>query len=174
MAITKEKKEKTIKGLKEKISNQKSIVFVNFSGLKTTDLLELRKKLKSLDSELLVSKKTLTKIALKEKDIDVDFENLKGETALIFGFEDEIAPAKIAYDFSRKNKKLQILGGVLENKFRGKEDIISLAQLPSRVELLAKLVGTMNAPVYEFAGVLNGNLRNFVYLLSEISKVKNN
>jgi len=170
MPLTKDRKQEIVKDLKESIEKQKSMVFVSVEGLKADGLLELRNKLKENDCRLMVSKKTLMNIALKENNIDLNVDDLEGQVALVFGFKDEVMPAKTAYEFSKKNENLKILGGYLEEKFREVNEIITLAQIPPRNELLAKVVGSISAPVSGFVNVLHGNLRNLVYVLNAIKK----
>jgi len=168
MPLTKEKKQDIIKKLEESIDKQKSMVFVSIKGLKAPDLLSLRNKLKESNCKLSVAKKTLMNIALKDKNINVEMDKLDGEIALIFGFEDEILPAKTTYEFSKTNENLKILAGYFEDSFREMNEIITLAKIPSKKELLAKVVGSISAPISGFANVLHGNLRNLVYVLKEI------
>ena len=168
MALTKAQKQKIIEDLKEKIAKQRAMIFVDFTGLKVKDLSNLRKKLKAADNELKIAKKTLLLLALKEKKLEMAAEELKGEIAIVFGYKDELSPAKIVYQFSQENPNLKILGGFLENKFREAEEIIALAQLPSREELLAKLVGSISAPISNFVNVLQGNIKGLIYALSAI------
>jgi large subunit ribosomal protein L10 len=112
------------------------------------------------------------RIALKNKDIDFEPQKLEGEVAMVFGYKDEIAPSKLSYDFSKKNEKIKILGGFLENKFYEASDIIKLAQLPNKEQLLGMLIGTLNAPITNLVGVLSGNTRKLVYALSQIRDKK--
>lgn len=172
MPLTREQKRKIIDDLKQKIERQKIMVFVGIKGLKVKDISILRRRLREKDSQLKVAKKTLMKLAFKEKGIKFEKEELvskeAGELAIIFGFKDEILPTKIAYQFSKENENLKIWGGYFQNRFITKEDIITLALLPSREELLAKIVGSLNAPRLNLVKILQGNLRNLVYLLSQI------
>ena len=170
MAQSKAQKQKVLEELAEKIEKQKSMVFFDFTGLKVKDLSALRKKMKAQGSEVKVAKKTLLKLAFKKAGSPSIVEELKGEVALAFGFEDEIAPAKLCYQFSKENPNLKILGGFFEGKIRGAEDIVALAQLPSREELLAKLVSSMSAPVSNFVYALQYNLKGLIYSLSLIKK----
>lgn len=170
MPLTKEQKKKILEDLKEKIARQKAMIFVDFTGLKVKDLSNLRKKLKSADNELKVVKKTLLGSAFKERDFKIDIEKLKGEMAIIFGFKEGLSPAKIIYQFSQENPNLKILGGFFEKKFREAEEIITLAQVPAREELLAKLAGTIFAPVSNLVNVLQGNIKGLLYALSVIKK----
>jgi len=170
MPQTKEQKKKIVQELEEKIDKQKSMVFVSISGLKASEIFDLRKRLKQADCYLQVAKKTLLNIALKEKKLDFNIQDLAGELALIFGFGDEILPAKIAYNFSKENENLEILGGFFEDKIREAEEIISLGQIPSKQELLAKVVSSISSPVSGFVNALQGNIRNLVFTLSAIKK----
>ncbi len=170
MPQTKEQKKKIIEKLKENVAKQKSMVFVAIEGLKAKDAFDLRKRLKEAGCFLQVIKKTLLNLVFKEKKLDFDAKKLKGQPALIFGFEDEIAPAKIAHNFSKENENLKILGGFFEDKFRNREEIIALAEIPSKEQLLSKVVSSIFSPVSNFVNILQGNIRNFVYLLSIIKK----
>jgi len=168
MAQTKEQKQKILNDLEEKIAKQKAMVFVDFTGLKVKDIMDLRKKLKATDNELKVAKKTLMKIAFEKAKLEAEIKKFPGEIALVFSYKDLIAPAKIVWQFSQENPSLKILGGFLENKFKEAEEIIMLAQLPTKEELLAKLVGGISAPIYNFVKALQYNLKGLVYLLTKI------
>ena len=176
MAKTKLQKKEIIEDLKQNLINQKAVVFVDFQGLGAKMLSELRSNLKEADCLLKVTKKTLLGLvfeSLKETSLKEEVNNMQGELALVFGLKDEIMPAKIIYQFSKENENLKILGGVIKNKeykFLTVQEVIDLALLPSREEVFARLIGTLNAPVANFVGALKGNLRNFVFILKE--KVK--
>ena len=173
MALTRGQKQNIVEDLKEKIDKQKSIVFVDFSGINSKEIFELRGKLKKAGCLLKVAKKTLLKIAFGKYKIPFwkkMKENIPGQMALIFGFEEENESPKITYEFSKENKNLKILGGFFEDNFKGTEEVITLAKLPSRQELLGKLVGTISTPISNFANVLRGNLINLVFVLKEIKK----
>jgi len=172
MPLTKIQKQKILKDLKEKISKQKVTIFVDFTGLKVKDIFDLRKKLKMVDSQLKVAKKTLVQIAFKETGLKTEIKKLKGEIAFVFGLKDEISPAKIIFQFSQINPNLKILGGFLENKFIEAEKIVELAKLPTKEELLGKLVGSISAPISNFANVLKESIKGLIYVLSAIEKIK--
>jgi large subunit ribosomal protein L10 len=174
MPLTKQRKKQIIEAVKENLEKQKAIVFVNFSGLKFGDLVNLRKKLKQAGAKFIVVKKTLAQLAFKEKNIDLPKEKLGNEVALIFGFEDEIAPVKTAYQFSQEQNKLKLIGGYIsdgmKSEFMSAEDVIVLAQLPSKQELFAKLVGTLSAPISGFVTVQRENIKGLVYALGAIAE----
>jgi len=168
MALTKAQKQKIFENLKEKIAKQKAMVFVDFTGSKVKDLSNLRKKLKATDNELKVVKKTLIGLAFKKSGLEIEAKKIKGEIGLVFGYGNEISPAKIVYQSSQENPNLKILGGFFEKKFREAVEIITLAQLPSKEELLAKLVGSIAAPISNFVNALRYNLKGLIYLLTKI------
>lgn len=174
MAKTKLQKKEIIQDLEKSLTDQKAVVFVDFQGLNAQSLFELRDALKDVGCFLKVTKKTLLGLvfdSLKLSDIKKEVNDMKGELALVFGLNDEIVPAKVVYEFSKKNESLKILGGILKNKnydFLTVEEVLNLASLPSKQELYAKLLSTLNAPTANFVNVLKGNLRNFVCVLSKI------
>jgi len=171
MALSKEQKTKVIERLKDEIARQKAMTFVNFSGLKAQEVENLRKRLKAIGAKLIVAKKTLAKIAFSQEKIDFPEDEIKNELAIVFGFEDELAPAKAVYDFSKNQEKLGIVGGYLEGEFLPAQEVITLAQLPSRQELLGQLVGTLSAPISNFFNIQKANIKGLIYALEAI---KNN
>ena len=168
VALTRQQKQKILENLKEKIARQKAMIFVDFRGLKVKDMADLRQRLKAANSQLVVAKKTLMKLAFKDKKIKIDEEKLEGQPAIIFAFQDILTAAKAAYQFSQENKNLKILAGYVEHNFREAEDIISLAKIPSREVLLARLIGSIKAPAVNFVNVLQGNFKGLIYALSAI------
>ncbi len=172
MAKTKEQKKEIIKDLKEKLKQQKSIILVDYKGLDSVNLFKLRDELKESDCQLKVIKKTLLKQSLQDGVFKEKLDDIQGQIALIFGFQDEITPAKICYSYSKNHDNLNIIGGIVGEEFSEKEHIIQLAKLPSKEELLFRLVGSLKFPINGFVHSLKGNLSNFVMVLSEIQKVK--
>jgi len=173
MALKKEQKQEILKDLKEIISKQKSVIFVDFSKVKSQDLFSLRKRLKEAGCMLKIGKKTLVRIAFGQSGISV-WDRIKksvpGQLALVFGIEDELSPAKISNQFTKTNENLKILGGIFENRFVGREEVLVLANLPSRNELLKKMLGSISAPVSGFMNVLQGNIKGLTVVLSKIKK----
>ncbi|MFH1325981.1 MAG: 50S ribosomal protein L10 [Candidatus Falkowbacteria bacterium] len=173
MAITKNKKKEIVRDLEKKLARAKSIVFTKYFGVNANDINNLRSKFRESGSEYIVSKKTLMDIALEKTDIKgKKIKDLKGEVAVILGYEDEVAPARILSDFAKEHESMEVLGGVLENKFIDAAKVKALAQLPSKQELYAKLVGSIKAPVSGFVNVLSGNLRGLVTVLKAIEDKK--
>ena len=174
MPKTRQKKEAVVKDYTEKLGQAKGLVFANFSGLKVKEIEALRKQCRQEKVDYLVAKKTLMKLAFKASPVkDLDLKTFTSEVATIFGYDDEVAPARIVGQFSKEHEALKPIGGVLENKFIDQAMVMQLANLPSRHELLAKVVGSIQAPVSGFVRVLSGNLRRLVLALNAIKETKN-
>jgi large subunit ribosomal protein L10 len=174
MPKSKQQKRDVLAGLADKIQRAKSIVFTSFNALTVKDNEELRSKLRAENSEYYVAKKTLLGLAFKKNPIEgLDVKSLDGKVAAIFAYEDEVAPAKVVQGFRKdREDKIAFIGGVLEGRFLSQTDMESLAKLPSKKELYAKMVGSMNAPISGFVNVLAGNLRGLVTALKAIGDSK--
>lgn len=174
MPKTREQKKDILEGLKDRVNKSKSVVFTNFDSLEVTDNEELRNELRKENSEYCVAKKTLLGMAFKDSNIEgLDIKSFEGRVAAVFGYEDEVAPAKIVDEFMKNHEgKVNFVGGILENKFMTAAEVKQLAGLPSKQELYAKIVGSINAPVSGFVNVLAGNLRGLVTVLKAIEDNK--
>ena len=169
---TKQQKRDIVKDLAEKLKSSKAAVFSDFKGLTVKEMSELRKELRSSGVEIKVIKKTLIDIALKDAGIDLSVKDFSGQIALAISQEDEVAAAKIIEKATKTSENLKIVGGILGDKAIAAEEVKALAKLPSKEELLSKLVGTLNAPVSGFVNVLAGNLRGLVQVLKAIGESK--
>jgi len=172
MPLTKAQKQKILDELKEKIAKQKVMIFADFTGLKVKDLSNLRKKIKAADGEIKVAKKTLLGLAAKSAGLEFEAKKIKGEIAMVFGYKDEISLAKIIYQFASANPNLKILGGFLENQFREAQDFITLAQLPTKEELLARLARGVSAPISNFINVLQAPLEACIFIIRSLGENK--
>ena len=175
MPKNKIQKGEIFRNLSEKIKKSKSMVFAGFNAFGVKDNENLRDKLREAGSEYYVAKKTLMNIALKENNIDVNVRDFDGKVAAIFSYEDEVAPAKVLGTFRKdkdKEERIFFLGGILEGKLLSKKDVEALSELPSKKELYAKMVGSLNAPISGFVNVLAGNLRSLVNVLKAIEEKK--
>ena len=170
MAKSRQQKETEVAELKDYLTSAKSIVFTSYKGLSVEKMQGLRRRLKKSGAALLACKKSLLKTAWSDAPAEVNPLQLPGSMALAFGLEDEVSPAKILAAFQKEtNDALKIQGGFLNNSFLATGKIMELASLPSRLELLAKTVGTIKAPVTGLVNVLSGNLRGLVNALNAIS-----
>jgi large subunit ribosomal protein L10 len=159
MAITKEKKKEILAELKSVIKNSKSVVFLNFKGLKVEEANALRRELKQSKVNYLVTKKTLLEKTLEGSSFGGEKPALVGELSLAYG-EDPIEPARKIFSFKKKlEDKLSILGGIMEGNFIDKEAMTNIAQIPSRETLYGQFVNLINSPI-----------QGLVFTLSAIAK----
>ena len=172
MAKTKEQKKAIVKDFDNKIKNMKSAVLVDYQGLKVVDIEELRKRLRKQKVSFCVSKNSLTKIALKKNGIELEEGIFTKPLALAFAMDDETAPAKEITLFAKSNEAIDILGGILENKFIDEAMVKKLGALPSRGELRGSLVATIAAPMFGMVNVIGGNLIGLINALSELKAKK--
>lgn len=158
--------------LKDLLTSSKGVVLVDYCGLTVAEDTELRSKMREAGVKYMVAKNTFIRIAAQKACIEGLDAYLEHNTAVAFSAEDPVAPAKILNDFSKDHKALEIKAGVLDGKVIGLDEVKAVAELPSREELLAKLVGSMQAPISGLVNVLQGTIRNFVYTLEAVRQKK--
>ena len=170
-------KQAVVAQLKEQLESAKGVVLTSYKGLTVAQDTELRRELREAGVSYHVVKNTMLRIAAKEAGIEGIEEHLEGTTAFAFSTEDAVAPAKVICGFIKKNKLedaevLTVKVGMVEGKVIGVDEVKALAALPSREELIAKLLGSMNAPISNTVNVLQGVIRNAVYVLDAIRSKK--
>ncbi len=173
MAVSKAKKSEVLKEVSEKFGRAKAIYFSAYRGINVKKMVALRKKLHQSGVDYAIVKKTLLQIAAKENKMpEIPKEIMQGPVAAVFGYDDVIVPAKLLHEFSKDAEQLELLGGLVEGKYMSKAQAVELAKLPSRTELLAKLVGTLKAPISGLHGVMSGVLRGFVCAMAAVRDKK--
>lgn len=155
-----------------KLASAKATFIADYRGLSVDEVNDLRGKLRAAGVEYQVVKNTLLKLAIKDTDTACIEEFLQGPTAIAFATEDPVAPAKVLSDYAKGNAKFELKGGSLEGKVLDLNAIRALSDLPSREVLLAKMLGSMNAPVSNFVGVLAAVPRSLVQVLAAIQDKK--
>lgn len=166
---TSEKVDK-VEELTAAMSNAKAIYLADFTGLDVAKVTGLRNKLRDAEVGYQVVKNRLAKRAAAEAGISGLDEHLVGPTAIAFTSEDPIAPAKILQDFADEGDNFSIKSGFMDGQVLSPDEIKDLSKLPSREELLGKVLGSVQSPMYGLAGVLNGLLRNLVGVIGAIEE----
>ncbi len=167
-----ELKQQVVAEIKEKLEKTQSLVLYDYRGLTVAEVTELRNQCRKAGVEYVVYKNTLVSLALKELGVEGADAMLKGPTAFAFGMTDAVAPAKILTEFVKKVKKTEIKGGLLENQVLDVAGVQALADLPPKEVLIAKMMGSLNAPITNFVGVLSATLRSLVYAIDAVRKQK--
>ncbi len=167
-----EQKKGTVKILADKIKASKSLVFADYRGLTVEQDTEMRNALRKAGVEYKVVKNTLTKLALKENEISGLDEFLNGPTAMAISENDLVAPAKVLSEYAKKFDKFELKAGIVEGNILDLDGIKALAELPPKEVLIARVLGSMKAPLSGFVNVLNGNMRGLVVALNAIAEKK--
>jgi len=156
----------------EVLKSSVSIVLLDYRGIKVEEANQLRRQLDAASVKYKVYKNTLIQLAANDIGLTGLDSFLTGPTALAFSPADPVAPAKNITEAIKKLNKMQVKAGVLEGKVISAEDVKILAELPSKSELVAKLLGSLNTPVANLVGVLSGPVRALVNVLNSIKDNK--
>lgn len=148
-------KEEEVSKLAEKLKEAKVILLTDYRGINVADVTKLRTELRNTNSDYKVIKNNIIRRALNANGENGLDDLLEGPTALIIGTEDYLEPSKIIYNFSKNNDFYKIKGGIIDGKVVTAEEIITLAKLPSRQELIAKLAGALLGNITKLAVALD-------------------
>ena len=152
------------------MAGAKAIYLADFTGIDVAQVTGLRNQLREADVSYQVVKNRLAKRAAVAAGIEGLSEHFIGPTAIAYSTDDTITPAKILQDFAEKDAHFTINTGIMDGKILSGDQVRALAKLPSREELLGKVVGSIQSPLYGFAAVLNGLLRNLVGVVAAIEE----
>lgn len=167
-----EQKKQVVQQIKEKIEKAQSVVLVDYRGLNVEEVTDLRRKYTEAGVEYKVYKNTLMRFAFKEAGLEAFNKNLTGPNAIALSYEDAVSAAKVTNEYVKTNDKLEIKAGIVDGNVIDLEGVKSLANIPSREVLIAQVLGGLNSPITGFVNVLQGNIRNLVYVLNSISEQK--
>lgn len=177
MSITRNDKETVVSTLNTGINEAGAVVLADFTGINVEQMTDLRKRMREAGITFIVVKNTLLRRALEDIGVDAEegiFGLLNGPTAIAYS-PDEVAPAKLLKEFSKEHKGIPALkGGFVSGKSFTLEEVLSLADMPGREELIARVMGSMNSPLQGFVMVTSGVLRKFLYAVNAISETKDN
>lgn len=164
--------------INQRLTRAKNLVLVDYTGLSVNDQTELRAKVNQAGGEFTVQKNTLLRLAITDRTKEIPEsmdQSLNGPTAVLFGYEDAVSATKVAVEFQKDHAetfviKAGLITGTDEaaDTFLTTADIKRLADLPTKDQLRAQVVGTLNAPIFGFVNVLAGNIRGLVQVLSAV------
>ena len=166
-------KDVIIAGVKERAARAKSMFFADFTGITVEQVSELRREFRKSQVDYQVVKNTLAKKALADVEgFDKLAAHLEQPTAIAFGYDDPVAPAKIIKKFREKNEKLKLKVCVVENRVYQGSQLEELAKLPTRNEIIAAILGSIQAPASGIAGAVGAVVRDLVNVIDAIEKKK--
>jgi large subunit ribosomal protein L10 len=166
--MSKTERQATVESLTELLKGSPNVFVTDFSGLNVLRMTELRRRLRGAGVEYVVVKNTLAQRAFAANGVHALDEHLAGPTGLVLSGTDALAGAKVLTDFAREFEKPAIKIGLVDGKPVSPEQVKRLADLPPREVLLAQLAGYIQAPMAQFAGVMNGLLYQMVGALEAL------
>jgi large subunit ribosomal protein L10 len=169
---TKEQKEKDIASLKAEFSKTGNALVVSFQGLTVEKDWELRRALEKAQLNYRVVKNTLGKLAIEGTPLEPLKDHFVGMTAVAYSETDPVGLAKVLSKFAKDNAQLKFKAGVVEGRVINVKDVDALAAMPSKEELISKLMFLLNSPAQRIATATNGVARNLVVVLKQIADQK--
>lgn len=171
MPRTLEQKKAVVAGLREDLEGAGTILLTDFTGLDVDAMTELRSRLREEGIGYRVAKNTLMHFAVEELDLPGLDEHLEGPTGVVLGQADPVVPAKIVKEFAEEHEdRPTVKVGVVDRRVVSAEDVAQLAELPTREELLASIVGSLTSPVAGVVGVLEGLIRDIAHMAHEAAR----
>ena len=164
----------SVKELSVKLDKAKAIYFTDYLGVDVVSVTKLRKNFVEKDVEFTVAKNTLIKLAAKEVGISGVDEFLEGPTAIAFGYEDPTDPASVIKEFLKDFDKPSVKGMIFDGEIFTSDQFDKIANLPSKEQLLSKLVGMLNSPMSKLSSTLNGSVSGLLGRLTQLNSKKGN
>lgn len=175
--MNKEQKAESVREIKELLESSEALYFTDFAGLTVEEVNELRKEFYKSEVRYKVVKNTLTARALRETDkysshIEKLIETLNGPTGIVFASKDPVAPAKILKKFADKIEKPKLKIAIVENEVYDSKKLNTLASLPTKEEVIAGILGSLNSPASGIVGSINAVMRDLFSVIEEVAKKK--
>jgi large subunit ribosomal protein L10 len=161
-----------VEAITEKIQSAQSMVLVDFTGLTVLQMTAFRVTCRANSVECRVVKNRLAIIAADNAEMAIMKDHLKGPTAIMFGPESQVDAAKLVVEFAKTNEAMEIKGGFLEGAYLDKGQVIALSKTPSKDELIAKMMGSINSPLTGIAMVMNGVMGGLARAIDAVAKQK--
>ncbi|MBI5183216.1 MAG: 50S ribosomal protein L10 [Nitrospinae bacterium] len=159
-----------INELHDKFLRAKGGILSDYRGLNVQQITELRNNLREVSVEFKVIKNTLARRASKDTQFESIIDSFIGPTSIAISYDDVIAPAKVLIPFAKREPKLKITAGIIQGRAVTPEEIVTLSELPSREELLSRVLCGLQSPLTNLVGGLQGILRRFLYTLKAIEE----
>ena len=169
---TKAFKSDKVASIKEKIDRAQVAIVTNFNGFSVEEITKVRRELQKENGDYMVTKNTLAKIAIKDTPYEVLSDVLSGPVAIAFGYGDQVVPAKVLSKFMKESKKGEFIAAALDGKFLNANEAKALADLPSKEEIYAKMLGCINSPASGIANSVNAVMSSLVRAVAAVRDQK--
>lgn len=170
--ISRKAKEEFVEEMASELEKAGLIIVADYRGLNVAGVTELRRRLKAEDCRYRVVKNTLTRLACRKIGLTGLEPFLEGPTAIAYTSADPVGAARVFLDFGREHEALSVKGGLLSGQPLASEEIKALGEIPPREILLARVCGAFQAPLSGLVNVLQGNIRQLVYALDAVCRLK--
>ena len=170
--MNKTEKTEMVESLAGDLAKSSNAIIFAFAGLKVPEVTELRRQVRGTQSKYLVVKNTLALRATKGTALEAVAEHFTGATAVVYNQTSPVALAKVLTNFAKTNPNLVFKGALIEGQAVAASEIRAIAELPSREELVSKLLFVMQSPLRRLVTVLNGPVRNLAGVVSQIADQK--
>ena len=161
-----------VQAIADRIQSAKCMILTDYTGLTVEKMTVFRRNCRAQSIDCRVVKNRLARIAADDSGMSVMREHLKGPTAILFGMESQVDAAKIAVDFAKDNEALKVKGGFVDGKYLDPNQVVALSKTPSREELLAKMMGSINSPASGLVGTINGVAAALARVIDAAAKQK--
>jgi large subunit ribosomal protein L10 len=161
-----------VEAISERMKKAQVMVFADYTGIPVLQMTAFRRNCRAKGIDCRVVKNRLARIAAMDTGKGDLSDHLKGPTAVLFGMESQVDAARLAVDFSKENDKLKIKGGFVDGRFLTPDEVVALSKVPSREQLLATMMGSINAPARGLAVVTNGVAAALCRAVDAVAKQK--
>jgi large subunit ribosomal protein L10 len=161
-----------VQAITDGFQSSQSIVMADFTGLSVHDMTEFRARCREINVQCRVVKNRLARIAADNADLGFIKDHLTGPTALVMGPESQVDPAKLVAEFAKDHEQMQVKGGMVEGQLLDAEQVIALSKVPSKDELIAKMMGSINSPASGIVGTVSGVMGALARAIDAVSKQK--
>lgn len=168
--MNREQKEKEVAVLKDMLSRSRHVTVTDHSGINVNDLTQLRRRLKEVDSEFRISKNTFLRLAVKGTEYETLSEQFVGPTSVVFGYDDPMSPAKIIYKSIKDTEKPRFKSYFYEGQILDYDALKRIAELPSREQVIAILISTVEGPISKFISLLDGAMAEFIGTVDSLAE----
>ena len=163
-------KEQAVREMSEELAQIKGLLLADFSGMDVETVTALRSTLRSKGVRYKVVKNTLLRIVCQDRGLQLLDPFLAGPTAMAYSTESEVEPVRVVVEFAKKHERPVLKAGIIGERLYSKEELLKLAALPPRQELLAQVIGTIVAPMTSFLGSVNALLASPAQLADQLEK----
>lgn len=168
--MNKEQKQNEVAALKDMLARANNIIITNHTGINVADITMLRRKLKGAGGEFRVAKNTLLKLAVKDTNLEILEKHFEGPTSVVFGYDDPATPAKIIYDSIKETEKPLFKSYYFDGKEYNLDFLKRIAELPSREQVIAGLIGSIDGVIANFISLLDSASRDFIGTLDALAE----